>query len=363
MTITSEITRISNAKAAIKEAIINKGVTVSDSAKIDEYPALINSITVGSGSGGEGGDCDCEYTNPDFFELRTANNTTYRGLFAYNWIAKDIDVSILDSSNVTDMSYMFASTFASYTNKIVNLKSLDFSKVKTVNNMFVSSLASGDIDLSGKSFPALTTAGYMFSDTAYITSIDMSNVDMPKVTDAKYMFSLKSTNRTTSINLTGMNMPNVTDVNSMFYYCKNITSIDVSGINFSKVTNASYLFGQCTTLADVVGEIDLSSLTNGLYSSSSGHPFYKCYALETIYIKNIYKDVTTMKNESKWCINLGETKVKDECLVYLINELPDLINDKGLTSTNKIILTLPTTNTLTDEQKQIAIDKGWTVAN
>ena len=366
MTIVNEITRISNAKAAIKEAIINKGVTVNDSAKIDEYPALINSITVGSGesgSGGEGGDCDCEYTNPDFFELRTLNNTSYRGLFAYRNENKDIDVSILDSSNVTDMSYMFANTFSLMNSKIVNLESLDFSKVKTVNNMFANSLVSGAFDLSGKSFPELTTTDRMFYDTGSITSIDMSNVDMPKVTDAKYMFSLKSTNKTTSINLTGMNMPNVTDVNNMFYYCKNITSLDVSGINFSKVTNANYLFGQCTTLADVIGEIDLSSLTNGLYSSSSGQPFYKCYALETIYIKNIYKDVTTMKNESKWCINLSETKVKDECLIQIINELPDLINDKGLTTTNKIILTLPTTNTLTDEQKQVAIDKGWTVAN
>ena len=361
MTIANEITRINNAKAAIKEAIINKGVTVDDSAKIDEYPDLINSITVGSG--GEGGDCDCEHINPDFFELRTDNNTSYKGLYAYYGIRNDIDVSTLDSSNVTDMSCMFADSFPSLNNKVMNLNILDFSKVTTVYCMFSGSNVSGTIDLSGKSFPALTSVSYMFNGTTYITDIDMSNVDMPKVTNATNMFYLKTTNKTTNINLTGMNMPNVTDVNNMFCYCKNITSLDVSGINFSKVTNANSLFYQCNTLVDVIGEIDLSSLTNGFYPGLTSNPVRYCYALETLYLKNVYKNVTTMKNEAKWSINLGDTKVKDECLIYIINELPDLINDKGLTATDKIVLTLPTTNTLTAEQVQVALDKGWTCAN
>lgn len=367
MTITSEITRISNAKAAIKEAIINKGVTVNDSAKIDEYPALINSITVGSGSGesgsgGEGGDCDCEYINPDFFELRTENNTSYRGLFYCFSPKTDLDLSMLDSSNVTDMSYMFESSFIGSPGKLINLKSLDFSKVETINYMFDSCRMAGTIDLSGISFPELTSAKNVFYNTSDPTAIDMSNVDMPKVTDASYMFNVLSSNKMTSLNLTGINMPNLISANNMFHYCNKITSLDVSGINFSKVTNANNLFYQCATLVDVIGEIDFSSLTNGLYPSSSSNPFRYCSALETLYLKNIYKDVTTMKNESKWCINLGDTKIKDECLIYIINELPDLAA-KGLTTTNKIIITLPTINTLTDEQKQVAIDKGWSVAN
>ena len=59
----------------------------------------------------------------------------------------------------------------------------------------------------------------------------------------------------------------------------------------------------------------------------------------------------------------GDTKVKDECLIYIINELPDLINDKGLTATDKIKLTLPPTNTLTAEQVAVATSKGWTCVN
>ena len=47
MSIQSEITRLQNAKASIKTAIENKGITVPDDALLDEIPALIESIESG----------------------------------------------------------------------------------------------------------------------------------------------------------------------------------------------------------------------------------------------------------------------------------------------------------------------------
>lgn len=49
MSIASEITRLQTAKADLKTAIEGKGVTVSSSAKIDAYPALVESIQQGGG--------------------------------------------------------------------------------------------------------------------------------------------------------------------------------------------------------------------------------------------------------------------------------------------------------------------------
>ena len=49
MSIQTELTRITNAKSAIKTAIEGKGVTVSDSAKLDAFAALIDSIEAGGG--------------------------------------------------------------------------------------------------------------------------------------------------------------------------------------------------------------------------------------------------------------------------------------------------------------------------
>ena len=51
MSISSEITRISNAKTAIAESIANKGVTVPSGTKIDGMATLIDSIQTGGGGG------------------------------------------------------------------------------------------------------------------------------------------------------------------------------------------------------------------------------------------------------------------------------------------------------------------------
>lgn len=49
MSIASEITRLQTAKADLKTAIEGKGVTVPSSAKLDAYPALVESIQQGGG--------------------------------------------------------------------------------------------------------------------------------------------------------------------------------------------------------------------------------------------------------------------------------------------------------------------------
>ncbi len=49
MSVADEVTRLSSAKADIKVAIEGKGVTVSASAKLDDYAALIDDIEQGGG--------------------------------------------------------------------------------------------------------------------------------------------------------------------------------------------------------------------------------------------------------------------------------------------------------------------------
>ena len=52
MSIQTELTRLTNAKAAIKTAIEGKGVTVPDGILLDGMAALIESIEAGGGGGG-----------------------------------------------------------------------------------------------------------------------------------------------------------------------------------------------------------------------------------------------------------------------------------------------------------------------
>ena len=52
MSIANEITRLQTAKADLKTAIENKGVTVPSSAKLDSYSSYVDSIEQGGGGGG-----------------------------------------------------------------------------------------------------------------------------------------------------------------------------------------------------------------------------------------------------------------------------------------------------------------------
>jgi surface protein len=327
MSISDEITRLTNAKAAIKQSIVNKGVRVSDSAKLDEYPALIDKIEGGGEGGGSG------YENPDFYEIITKGGTDYSYLFYKRTINDTSFIESLDTSEVTNMSYIFSDC--------ISLTSLDLSGWNTSN---------------------VTNMQRMFSGCTNLTIVDLSgNFDTSKNTDMSDFFY--GCTLLQSINGIGTwNTSKLTTMYCAFQRCSNLTTLDLSSWDTSKVTNMSYTFSDDSKLITIIGELDASKLSNGFYPGSTSNAFKNCKALESVYIKNIYKDIT-IKNESKWSINLGDTIVKDECLVYIINELPDLINDKGLTATDKIVLTLPKTNTLTADQVQVARDKGWQVAN
>ena len=156
------------------------------------------------------------------------------------------------------------------------------------------------------------------------------------------------------------NAANITSMANMFSYYKGEV-IDISDWDTSKVTGIYQAFYDSKTIKHIIGELDMSNVNAGRYSYQSDEAFHGCSNLETIYLKNIYKN-TEMSNDNCWSINLGDTKVKDECLIYIINELPNLY-DKGLTATDKIKLTLPPNNKLTAEQVQVATSKGWTVVN
>ena len=150
------------------------------------------------------------------------------------------------------------------------------------------------------------------------------------------------------------NAANITDMTSIFRYVK-IKTIDISDWDTSNVSSMYQAFEYSTELIEIIGELDMSKASNIV------HMFYDTSNLEVVYLKNIHKNCT-MTNNYNWSIDLGRTKVKDECLIYIINELQDLYA-KGLTETDQITFTLPPTNTLTQEQLAVGIAKGWTFIN
>ena len=131
---------------------------------------------------------------------------------------------------------------------------------------------------------------------------------------------------------------NVTDMSYMFYYCSKLATVPL--FDTSKVTNMGYMFYECSKLA-TVPLFDTSNVTN------MGYMFYECSSLETIHMININANLDISSS----------TKFTREALIEIIGNLV------ARTSGNKT-LTMGATNLakLTDEDKAIATNKGWTLA-
>lgn len=135
--------------------------------------------------------------------------------------------------------------------------------------------------------------------------------------------------------------PNVTSsVNNMqymFYQCSSLTSIPK--LNTSKVTNMNSMFISCSKLT-TIPQFDTSKVTN------MTNMFYDCSSLESILMTGMSVNFNISPS----------TKFTREALVTILNNLATV------TSTKK--LTMGSTNLakLTDEDKAIATNKGWTLA-
>ena len=154
----------------------------------------------------------------------------------------------IDTSNVTDMNYMFGDCSA--------LTSLDVSTFDTSN---------------------VTDMNYMFGYCSALTSLDLSSFNTSNVTDMNYMFG--ECNALTSLDLSLFNTSNVTDMGYMFNGCSALTSLDVSNFDTSNVTDMDYMFGECNALTSLtvtssffnsstVKKIDFSSLTSWTEATS-----------------------------------------------------------------------------------------------
>ena len=142
-------------------------------------------------------------------------------------------------------------------------------------------------------------------------------------------------------------------ISSLHSYTYNHNISEIIKVNTGNITNMEEAFYGLSCLTSIKEKLDLSNC------NKIRRAFSHCYNLEDLRLINIFKNATVLNNIN---IGLEDTKVKDDCLMSIISELPDLNND-NLTVIGDLIFTLPPTNTLTAEQVQSAIDKGWTVAN
>lgn len=129
---------------------------------------------------------------------------------------------------------------------------------------------------------------------------------------------------------------NVTNMSHMFYYCSSLTTIPQ--LDTSKVNIMGDMFYNCSSLT-TVPQLDMSSVID------MSNMFYKCSSLKSILM-------TGMKTHFDISVS---TNFEKSDLVTILNNLATVTSTKTLT--------MGATNLakLTDEEKAIATNKGWTL--
>ena len=235
-------------------------------------------------------------------------------MFDGDFSLQEVDVSGWKTDTVTNMGNMFRYCYS--------LKRVDLSGWKTdnctnISGMFQSCNSLADTgDISGWNTAKVTTMASMFQDCYSLTRFpDISKWDYSAVTTLASMFS--SCLSPTEVEWTDLSLPQCTTIATMFRYCRNLRRVKLTGWSLPKLNTApGAIFADCDNLRDVeMFEIPLNHSYN------------------------------------------NDVSLTHESLISILDSLPRVSAARTLNLTTQNI------NRLTAEEKKIATDKGWTLAN
>ena len=160
--------------------------------------------------------------------------------FAAFYKMTSIDLSDLDTSEVTNMSSMFEDC-GSLTS--LDVSNFDTSKVTNMISMFAYCSSLTSLDVSNFNAPELTNITDMFSELTNLETLNLSNFNAPKITNMDGMF--KDLSKLSKLDLTNFNTVNVTSMSEMFNNCSSLTNLDLSSFDTTNVTNMSEMLCGC----------------------------------------------------------------------------------------------------------------------
>ena len=312
MSISKEIERIQQAKKDIGDAIVRKGGSVSGT--IDNYANSI--MALGDVSFRTAIDIvnKSDAKNVDLTMISPKNETSLDNLFEKNTNLININVSNWDTSNITSLRGAFA--------KIKNLESVDFA----------------DWDVSN-----VTDFYAMFDGDNKIENIDVSKWDTSSAINMEWMFN---GNNLKTLDVSNFNTSKVTNMFAMFSACQSLTQLDISNFDTSNVLDFGRVFSYWNNVCE---ELNISGLN-----------LTKCTSMNLTFTSTSFKvirsDGLRLPNIDMSNIGLNSsTELTVDNIVGLLNALPQ--SDKGYS----FQIGSDNIAKLSDEQKAIATDKGWTL--
>lgn len=405
MATTDKLQKLIDTKEAIKEAIINKGVSIADTDTFASYPDKISSIK--SGGTSEAGSLDFGRIGyayaPAFLQESMDESADLYNNFQPNYFPHKENIVYFPKVDIQQnkpITFEVVSNYSSsmskfgvnYPNGII-FPDIDFKNNEidcqclfyssTINNSSWQSIHLKNIKVSN--------AQSMFSYCDSLYDLTFDNVDFSDCINLSKMFYYKraqtldygelfknlkigdganltemfyNNESLTILDLSKVNnwLPNV--MNGFVSGCSSLEEIDFSGVNFSVCTNFGNMFYNCKKLQKVSGIIDLirdsNTLENfGLSSSSNSN------VLTTIWLKNLcaykYDSASTVYFSlyyMKWGTGDEESQ---QSFIYSINNMYDRVA-AGYTKTMTCKFTDAQKALLTDDMIASLTSKGYTIA-
>ncbi|MBR3353702.1 DUF285 domain-containing protein [Candidatus Saccharibacteria bacterium] len=215
--------------------------------------------------------------------------------YMFNNLSEISGISDWDTSNATNMSYMFYNAGSSATTFTLALSSWNTSNVTDMSYMFMNAGSSATTwsigDLSSWNTSNVTNMSYMFFNAGYSATTwsigDLSSWNTSNVTDMRRMFYYAGYSVTTwSIgDLSSWNTSNVTDMSYMFNSAGNSATTwsvgNLSSWNTSSVTDMSYMFSGAGHSATTWSIGDISSWNTSNVTNMSDMFFSAGYSATT----------------------------------------------------------------------------------
>lgn len=312
MSISKEIERLQRAKKDIGDAIVRKGGSVSGT--IDTYARSV--MALGDVSFRTAIDIvnKSDAKNVDLTMISPKNEKSFENLFRKNTNLVHINASNWDTSNITSLSFTFAD--------MPNLKSVDFADwdVSKVTNFFA-----------------------LFDSSNKIENIDVSKWHTSSAINMAWMFNR---NNLKSLDVSNFNTSKVTNMYAIFNRCYSLTQLDVSNFDTSNLLDFGSAFSRWSNTCE---ELNISGLN-----------LTKCTSMDATFRSTAFKvirsDGLRLPNIDMSEIGLdSSTALTVDSIVGLLNALPQ--SDKGYSFQIGDVNIAK----LTNEQKAIATNKGWTL--
>ena len=336
MSIATEITRLQNAKAALKSSIEAKGVTVPQDAKIDTYAELIDSIPTGGG----------EYEPICFTSLEDGNTfslnkeisisvdgkKTWQTLAAntpspvinagekiyfkatenaypYQGVNYNYQFTTLKTCNVSGHPYSLYTKFSYYSfaylfqnTKIVDASGLDLSENKTTSRCYLEMFRGCTSLVTAPELPATTIADSCYQGMFRGCTSLVTAPELPATTLANNCYYEMFQGCTSLVTAPELPATTLKDYCYAYMFNKCTSLTKAPELPATTLLNYCYyyMFSKCTSLV-TAPELPATTLVNYCY----GYMFDGCKKIN--YIKALFTTSPSTSYTGYWLYGVAST--------------------------------------------------------